>query len=68
MSFEYEKIYHTKPSGLDNSISLNGGLLIFNKTSGASPVDWKMNLKFGVVDSKVEKNTGKAVLQVASKY
>lgn len=68
ISLEYEKIYHAKPSGLDNYISLNGGLVVYNRVSEPTQIDWKMKLRFGVIDSKVKKNTAEAVMKVAKRY
>ena len=31
MSFEFETIEHGNPSGIDNFVSINGGVIFFNK-------------------------------------
>lgn len=33
IAFQYERIYHSNPSGVDNYVSCYGGLVLFNKNS-----------------------------------
>lgn len=66
-AYEAEKISHGKPSGIDNTISVYGGLLKYVKGSpprieklGAT-VDFNLVL----VDTQIPKNTKKAVMMVS---
>jgi mevalonate kinase len=63
IAYEFERIYHSNPSGVDNYVSCNGGLVIFNKTSKQfqRPLWPFNNLSILLIDSGVEKNTKKAV-------
>ena len=70
IAFEYEKIYHANPSGVDNSISTFGGIILYNRQAvGLRSLNWGFPyLKIGLVDSKVQKNTKKAVQHVKLVY
>lgn len=63
-AFDFEKIFHSTPSGLDNSAITYGGILIYNKgEQRRTQVDINFLETFEIVliDSGMEKNTKKTV-------
>lgn len=64
---EAEKIFHGKPSGIDNTISVYGGVLKYMK--GSPPkieqLDQETDFSLILVDTKIPKNTKKAVMMVS---
>jgi mevalonate kinase len=70
IAFEYERVYHSNPSGVDNYVSCNGGLVVFNRTSkDYKRLEWPfVDLSILLIDSEVEKNTKKAVEHVRFLY
>lgn len=66
LSFKLEKIVHEKPSGIDNTISVNGGAIAFQNSKMCEFNMPKLNLL--VVDTKVSRNTKSLVCGVREKY
>ncbi|KAL4509981.1 hypothetical protein ABPG72_010174 [Tetrahymena utriculariae] len=67
-AFNFEKIYHGTPSGIDNYIATYGNLLVFNKNHTNSLQIGKLPYKIFLIDSQVEKSTKKAVGRVREIY
>jgi len=67
-AYEAEKISHGKPSGIDNTISVYGGILKYMK--GPPPkieqLNQETNFSLILVDTMIPKNTKKAVMMVSS--
>jgi mevalonate kinase len=61
MSLNAERIVHNNPSGADSAICTYGGLMLFDKSRGARPVNSKIDMRLIVVDSGVKRITGKLV-------
>ncbi len=59
-----EKEVHGNPSGIDIQASLNGGMILFNKNSGAKPVPLDRSLQFLVVYSGRQRKTSELVDKV----
>ncbi|EAR84766.3 mevalonate kinase (macronuclear) [Tetrahymena thermophila SB210] len=68
IAFNFEKIYHGTPSGIDNYIATYGNLLVFNKNYTNSLQIGKLPYKIFLIDSQVEKSTKKAVGRVREIY
>lgn len=75
ISMQFEAVEHGTPSGIDNYISVHGGVILYNKTREPrftklphSAAHIKALMNVGVVDSCVEKNTKVAVGNVRAKY
>ncbi|KAL4466803.1 hypothetical protein ABPG74_010400 [Tetrahymena malaccensis] len=68
IAFNFEKIYHGTPSGIDNYIATYGNLLVFNKNHTSSLQIDKLPYKIFLIDSQVEKSTKKAVGRVREIY
>lgn len=69
-AFEGEKVSHGTPSGIDNTISTYGGLLLYVKKD--KPVIQSLenppNLVFVLIDTGIPRNTKQAVLSVAKLF
>jgi len=62
LAYEFEKIYHFNPSGLDNTSVVHGGLLVYNKQSKRMDqiaTEFFKNYDIMLIDSGVPKNTKK---------
>ena len=59
-------IHHGKPSGIDNSITVYGGLLHFQKTQPIELVKKKLQLKYKIwlINSGKERNTKLCVANI----
>lgn len=62
-----ERIIHGNPSGIDVETSLQGGLLIFSKSSGSKRIPLGMALKLLVAYSGRARNTSELISKVAIK-
>lgn len=72
-TFDFEKIYHSNPSGIDNTIVVYGGIMVYNKLNGMkfiSSTAKLINSLFDVfvVNTKILKNTKTAVENVRKIY
>jgi len=64
MSLDAERIVHNNPSGADSAICTYGGLMLFDRSKGAMPIDSKIDLQLVVVNSGIKRLTGKLVSSV----
>ncbi len=66
-AYEAEKISHGNPSGIDNTISTYGGLLLYVRGNPPSihQLDNPPDFNIILVDTSIPRNTKKAVLMVA---
>ena len=66
-TFNFEKIYHSTPSGVDNTVITNGGLILYNKINGMQFLKSNfldLYFELWVVNTKISKDTKKAVENV----
>ena len=64
ISLVTERIVHNNPSGADSAICTYGGLMLFDRSKGARPINSKIDLQLVVVDSGIKRITGKLVSSV----
>lgn len=64
MSLDAEKIVHNNPSGADSAICTYGGLMLFDRSEGAKSINSKTDFQLVVVNSGIERITGKLVSKV----
>jgi mevalonate kinase len=64
ISLDAERIVHNNPSGADSAVCTYGGLMLFNKSEGARPINSKIDLQLIIVDSGIKRITGKLVSKV----
>jgi len=69
IAYEAEVIVHKKPSGIDNTISTYGGVILYRKGKGFKSIQYNIkNHKFILADSGLPRNTGVVVSSVLSLY
>jgi len=64
LAFDFEKIFHSTPSGLDNSAISYGGILAYNRVEqrrAQIEVNFLDTFEIVLIDSGMEKNTKKTV-------
>jgi mevalonate kinase len=61
ITFEAESFVHGTPSGIDPTISIHGGIILYYKDKGFSPLNFKNNLQLVIGDSGVKRSTGEMV-------
>ncbi|XP_042900326.1 mevalonate kinase isoform X2 [Parasteatoda tepidariorum] len=66
-AFETERIFHGKPSGIDNSICTYGGALLFKNGVVSDILTNIPNINILLVDTKVPRNTKVMVVNVKEK-
>jgi mevalonate kinase len=64
MSLDAERIVHNNPSGADSAICTFGGLMRFDRSEGARPINSSIAIDLVVVDSGIKRITGKLVSSV----
>jgi mevalonate kinase len=66
LAFEGEKAFHGNPSGIDNTTSMYGGIVLFWKESklNYNKINPKEKLKLLVVDTGKKRNTDKLIANV----
>jgi mevalonate kinase len=70
-SFQGEKLLHGTPSGVDNTVSVFGGAIVYQKdiakgTSSMRPIQMNVRIRILVVNTKVPRNTKTLVAGVRS--
>ena len=65
IAFESEKLFHGHPSGIDNLVSTQGGLIVFRRNEGFLPVESPANLQLVIGMTNVERSTADQVAKVA---
>jgi len=63
IAFESEKIVHGRPSGIDNTLSLHGGVILYRKGS-MKRIRLGQTIPLVVGDTGVSRSTGKMVARV----
>ncbi|KFM60891.1 Mevalonate kinase, partial [Stegodyphus mimosarum] len=66
-AFQAEKIFHGKPSGIDNSICTYGGALLFENGLVADILPEMQNINVLLVNTRVSRNTKALVAAVRQK-
>lgn len=61
---EVERFVHGTPSGIDPAISTYGGVLLFYRDRGSTPLDVKVDIPLVVGDTGIERSTGEMVTRV----
>lgn len=71
---QFQAVEHGTPSGIDNYISVHGGVILYNKNKEPrfsnlpnAAYNLRKWINIGVVDSCIEKNTKVAVANVRAK-
>ncbi len=65
IAFESEKLFHGHPSGIDNLVSTQGGLIVFRRNEGFLPVESPAKLLLVIGLTNVERSTADQVAKVA---
>lgn len=69
MSYEAEKVVHGQPSGIDNTIVVEGGVIVYSKKEGYRRINVEMNGGTLVIaDTGIRRRTGDVVMDVLEKY
>jgi mevalonate kinase len=66
IALESEKLFHGHPSGIDNLISAQGGLIVFRRNEGFLPVQSLAKLRLVIGMTDVERSTAEQVAKVAA--
>jgi mevalonate kinase len=66
IALESEKHFHGHPSGIDNLISTEGGLIVFRRNEGFLPVQTSARLRLVIGMTDVERSTAEQVAKVAA--
>lgn len=61
IAYEAERFVHGTPSGIDPAISTHGGVLLFCKDKGFTPLNVKEDIPLVVGDTGIERSTGEMV-------
>jgi len=61
LSFEAEKFVHSKPSGIDQTISSNGGVIVYQKGKGFDPIKVKSEIPIVIGNTGIPRKTGDLV-------
>lgn len=64
MSLNAERLVHNNPSGADSAICTYGGLMLFDRRKGVKPIRAKTDLELVVINSGIQRITGKLVSSV----
>ena len=70
LSFGFEEVEHGSPSGIDNFVSVYGGVIVYNRLKQprfrriSAIHKLRGELEVAIADSKIEKNTKTAVQMV----
>ncbi|KPV61943.1 MAG: Mevalonate kinase [Candidatus Bathyarchaeota archaeon BA1] len=67
IAYEAERLVHGTPSGIDPAISTYGGVLLFSKDRGFTPLDIKVDIPLVIGDTRIERSTGEMVAMVREK-
>ena len=65
IAFESEKLFHGHPSGIDNLVSAQGGLIVFRRNEGYLPIVSPAKLFLVVGMTNLERSTAVQVAKVA---
>lgn len=69
IAYEAEKIIHGKPSGIDNTISVYGGIIYYKRGKFTKiKTMWPDNLYLTIIDTGIKRNTGEIVYEVLKLY
>ena len=69
VSYEAEKVVHGKPSGIDNTIVVEGGVIVYEKDRGYKRINIDMgDTTLVIADTGVKRNTGRIVQSVLDRY
>ena len=69
MSYEAEKVVHGKPSGIDNTIVVEGGVILYSRREGYKRIETRLSDAVMVIaDTGVKRRTGDVVMDVLSLY
>ena len=67
LSFEAERFVHGKPSGIDQAISTNGGIIVYKKNQGITPIKVKKKIPIIIGNTGELRSTGDLVKAVKIK-
>lgn len=63
-AYEAERFVHGTPSGIDPTISTYGGVLLFYRDRGSTPLDVRGDIPLVVGDTGISRSTGEMVARV----
>ncbi|MDQ1279098.1 MAG: Mevalonate kinase [Thermoproteota archaeon] len=61
LSFESEKYVHLNPSGIDQTISTYGGVIVYSKSEGISHMKIESSIPIVIGNTRIQRNTGRLV-------
>lgn len=64
IAYEAERFVHGTPSGIDPAISTHGGVFLFRRDRGFTPLDVKEDMPLVIGDTGMERSTGDLVAMV----
>jgi len=64
IAYEAERFVHGTPSGIDPTVSTYGGVILFRKDKGFSPIKVEGDIPLVVGDTGIERSTGEMVAGV----
>ncbi|NIR13295.1 MAG: mevalonate kinase [Desulfobacterales bacterium] len=67
ITLEAERFIHRTPSGIDPAISTYGGLILFQKDRGVTPLEIDVDLPLVVGDTQLKRSTGDMVAEVGKR-
>jgi len=69
VSFEAEKVYHVRPSGVDNTLSTYGGVMVYERgVFNRVKRRWPDDVVIVIADSGIKRSTGSVVADVLNRY
>jgi mevalonate kinase len=68
LSLKAEKFVHVNPSGIDQSISARGGVILYRRGEGASSLDVESIVPIVIGNTGIRRNTGKLVECVRGRW
>ncbi len=64
IAYDAEKLIHGTPSGIDPTIATYGGVVLYQKTKGLSPLKVEADIPLIVGNTRIERSTGSLITEV----
>lgn len=64
IAYDAEKLIHGTPSGIDPTISTYGGVVLYQKSKGPSPLEVEADIPFVIGNTLIERSTGSLIAEV----
>ncbi len=68
LAFEAEKVYHGRPSGIDNMVALKGGFIFYHARMLYERLEARHRISAIIADTGIPRSTRDAVLRVLERY